>query len=295
MKIYAIIDGTEYDLNYGDPAKFEGEDDLGMPDLHRMEERGPMQHGSTDRGYRLDPRYATYVFGIFGQTRAQLWDRRREISRIFRPSRMITMKHVLDNDEIRYLDCYVAGGMKMPAQDRKGGIFQKVAVMLKADDPTFYDPVADEFIFPLVGGENTCDVPTVIPMTIGIGASSIYITEAFPNNGDVSAFPIIRLTGPITDAKITNNSTGEVLDFDGTTIAVDHYFDIDLRYGYKRVIDNHDVVQTDKLSSDSDLVTWHLADDSEIADGINSVTLYGTGMSDASGIGFVWYTRYLGL
>ena len=67
MKIYAIMDGVEYDLNYGDPAKFEGEDDLGMPDLHRMEERGPMQHGTTDRGYRLDPRYPTYVFGITGK------------------------------------------------------------------------------------------------------------------------------------------------------------------------------------------------------------------------------------
>ena len=83
----------------------------------------------------------------------------------------------------------------MPAQDRMAGIFQKMAVMLKADDPTFYDPVAEEFTFTLIGGENTCEVPTVIPMTIGIGASTIYITEPIPNDGDVSAFPVIRLIG----------------------------------------------------------------------------------------------------
>ena len=99
----------------------------------------------------------------------------------------------------------------------------------------------------------------------------------------------------MTDPKLTNNSTGEMLDFDGTTIAVDHYFDIDLRYGWKRVVDNHGVVQTDKLSSDSDLVTWHLADDSEVPDGINSVTIRATGMSDATRIGFVWNNRYIGI
>lgn len=293
--IYAIINGVEYDLNYGDPAKFEGEDDLGMPDLHRMEERGPMQHGSTDRGYRLDPRFPTYIFGIMASTKAQLWDRRTELLRLFRPSQSIIMKHELPNGDIRYLDCVVNGGLKMPAQDRKAGIFQKVAVVLKANDPTFYDPLADEHTFALVGGADECLVPTEIPMTVGIGASTVYLTEPIANEGDVAAYPIIRITGPIENPKITNISTGEVLDLDGITIAGGHYYEIDLRYGYKRVLDNHGVVRTAELSSDSDLVTWHLADDSEVTDGINSVEAQGIGMTDFSGISLVWFNRYIGI
>ena len=138
MMIYAIVEGVEYDLNYGDPAKFEGEDDLGMPDLHRMEERGPMQHGSTDRGYRLDPRYPTYVFGITATSRAQLWDRRQELLRLFRPSRSIIMRHVLDNGDERYLDCEVNGGLKMPALPLS--TFMRVIKRVKALCPCQFYP-----------------------------------------------------------------------------------------------------------------------------------------------------------
>jgi hypothetical protein len=293
MKVYAIVDGIEYDLNYGDPAKFEGEDDLGMPDLHRLDERGPMQHGSTDRGYRLDPRYPTYVFGITAMSRAQLWDRRAELLRIFRPSQSIIMKHVLENDDVRYLDCVVSGGMKMPAQDRRAGIFQKAAVVLKADDPTFYDPTGKNKVFTIGAGPDLMAVPTVIPMTVG--ASTINVNVSIIYAGGYSVFPRIRITGPIHDCVITHTTFGDKLDFTGTTIDDGHYYDIDLRYGYKTIIDNHGVNKFSGLTSDSDLTTFHLGCDPEVPGGINSITVTGSVATELTGVSFTWNDRYLGI
>lgn len=294
MKVYAIVDGIEYDFNYGDPAKFEGEDDLGMPDLHRLEERGPMQHGSTDRGYRLDPRYPTYIFGITAMSRAQLWDRRTEMQRIFRPSRLITMKHVKDNDEVRYLDCVVSGGLKMPAQDRHAGIFQKIAVVLKADDPTFYDPSGESLSIALGGGGGSWAFPWEIPWTVG--ASSIDQSVNLQYEGDFGTFPsIIRITGPITDAIITNMSTGEKLDFDGVTIAGGDYYDIDLRYGLKTIVDSAGNDVFSDLSQDSDHATWHIAADDEVTGGINVIRVQGSAITEATKVEINYYKHFIGL
>ena len=294
MKIYAIVDGVEYDLNYGDPARIEGEDGLGMPDLHRLEERGPFQNGSTDRGYRLDPRHPAYVFGISAWTRPQLWDRRQELLRIFRPSRLIVMKHVLDNNDIRYLDCLYTGGMNMPAKDRRAGVFQKVAIALVANDPTFYDPDGQSVTFTLGGGGDTWPFPWTIPW--GVGTSTVDLSANLQYDGDVATFPsIIRITGPIDDAVITNVSTGEKLDFTGASIAGGDYYDIDLRYGLKTIVDasGNDVLSD--LTSDSDLATWHIAADDEVTGGINNIRVQGINITASAKVEINYYNRYGGI
>jgi len=294
LKIYAIVDGVEYDLNYGDPARIEGEDGLGMPDLHRMEERGPFQNGSTDRGYRLDPRHPAYVFGISTWTRSQLWDRRQELLRIFRPSRLIVMKHVLDNNDVRYLDCLYTGGMNMPAKDRRAGVFQKVAIALVANDPTFYDPDGQSVTFTLGGGGDTWPFPWTIPW--GVGTSTVDLSANLQYDGDVATFPsIIRITGPIDDAVITNVSTGEKLDFTGASIAGGDYYDIDLRYGLKTIVDasGNDVLSD--LTSDSDLATWHLAADDEVTGGINNIRVQGDNITASAKVEINYYNRYGGI
>jgi len=294
MNIYAIVDGVEYDLNYGDPARFEGEDGLGMPDLHRLEERGPFQNGSTDRGYRLDPRFPAYIFGVSGWTRSQLWNRRQELLRIFRPSRLIVMKHVLDNGDVRYLDCYFTGGLKMPAQDRAAGVFQKVGIALVANDPTFYDPIGESLTFALGGGVDAWEFPWVIPW--GVGASTIDLSINIQYNGDVASLPsIIRITGPIHDAVITNQSTGEKLDFTGVTIAGGDYYDIDLRYGLKTIVDASGSDVFSDLTSDSDHATWHIAADDEVTGGINTIRVQGSNITASTKVEINYYNRYGGI
>lgn len=293
MKVYAIVDGVEYDLNYGDPAFFEGEDGLGMADLHRMEERGPFQHGSTDRGYRLDPRYPAYVFGLVGASKADLWGKRRELLRIFRPTRPIIMKHVLENGDTRLLDCVFSGSLKMPAEDRRGGIFQKVSVVLKADDPTLYSSDINAAIFNISAGTDTWPVPFSVPF--GVGASVIDQSLTLQYNGDVACYPRIRIEGPAEDLVLTNDTLGLKLDFTGITIAGGTYYDIDLRYGYKTVVNNSGTNKVADLTADSDLAIWRLETDPDAPQGINSLRVRCSSATLTTRVTLTYYDRFIGI
>ena len=105
----------------------------------------------------------------------------------------------------------------------------------------------------------------------------------------------VRITGPITDAVITNNATSEKLDFTGTTIAAGDYYEIDCRYGYKTVVDSTGANQIADLTSDSDLVSFHIAPDPEVGGGINSITITGTSITAATTAFVSGKTRLIGV
>jgi hypothetical protein len=115
-------------------------------------------------------------------------------------------------------------------------------------------------------------------------------------DGDVASFPsIIRITGPITNPVITNQSTGEKLDFTGTTIAGGDYYDIDLRYGLKTIVDASGNDVFSDLTSDSDHATWHIAADDEVTDGINTVRVQGSSITASTKIEINYLNRYGGI
>jgi phage-related protein len=180
----------------------------------------------------------------------------------------------------------------MPSSSQFGWT-QRVVVELLAPDPTWYDPTQNVQYFALSGGADTMEVPTEIPMTVG--ASSINASETFTNNGDVATYPTIRINGPITGPKIVNNTTGDELDFAGTTIGAGEYFDIDCRYGYKTVEDQDGTNQISTLSDDSDIATFSLEADPTAENGNNSITVTGTGCTEASSLTIRFYERYIGV
>jgi hypothetical protein len=293
MRVYAIVGGTEYPFNDdADLAVFWGEDGLGSAPLHRLNERGPLQHGETDRGFRLDPRQVTYIFHIKGTDPADLWSKRRQMTQIFGPANLITMRHELPDGSVRCLDGYYVGGLSMSANDRLYR-YQRVAVTLRAPDPSLYDPETLAETFQLGGGSDALVIPMTIPMVVG--ASEIDATQEFNYSGTWLSYPMIRITGPITDCVITNESTGEKLDFTGVTIAAGHYYDIDLRYGHKTVLLDGVTNKLADLSTDSDLATFHLAPHPEALGGVNSIRVVGSNVTETSKVEIVVFKRYIGL
>lgn len=292
MSLSAIVNGTSYSLDNMTYCRWMSHDGFGMSPMHRLSERGPLQHGETDRGYRLDPRMINLVFAIIKSSEFDVEQARLDLLSIFKPSVNPIILEYISNTGTYRIDCHYIGGMPMPSSD-KHGLGQLVTVQLKADDPTWYNPVADNYVFGLGGGADTMEVPTVIPMTIG--ASTIDVSTVVTNEGTVSAYPTIRITGPIHDCVITNNSTGEKLDFTGDTIAASHYYDIDLRYGYKTITDNHGVNQIAALTSDSDLVSFHLGCAPDVVNGQNSITVTGSTATLETSISMVWIERYIGI
>ena len=135
---------------------------------------------------------------------------------------------------------------------------------------------------------------------LGITFGSATLSEGFVINyeGTWDAFPSISVTGPWDNFTITNGATLETLDF-GYNIDSGETVVFDLAYGIKSVTNQNGTNLIGSLSTDSDLATFHLATDSEVttqlADGINPMTVTGTNLDENSALILEWYTRYIGI
>lgn len=293
-KISVIVAGVERQLDGGNPYAYLGHDGLGAAPRRRLSERGPLQHGDTDLGYRLEPRIFSLLLQIKAADAAIFWDERAALIGYFAPYHNPILAFDLKNGETRYLACHLVGDLLMPDDEYQGTI-QRAALQLKAADPTFYDPAGAAATFALGGGGSAFPVPHEVPH--GVGASTIDQVSVIAYGGNWLSLPhLIRITGPIEDCVITNETTGEKLDFTGTTIAGGTYYDIDCRYGQKTVIDHLGVNRIADLTSDSDLATFHLAPDSlEAPGGLNSIRVTGSSVTEATGVSVNWFERYLGI
>jgi hypothetical protein len=297
MNLDWIIDGTTYSLDDRQYFYLLDYSGFGLVPLHRLSERGPLQHGDTDRGYRLDPRIAMIKLAIKGTSEQDYIDKRNKLYQIFGPGddagvlQYSYFAPSVYSTIQRRLDCYCLE----VAPGEKNYRYQEFIVSLKANDPTWYRPemVVENYTIP--GGSDTMLVPTEIPMTLG--ASSISYNTIVANHGEVETFPIIKIIGPITGPKIVNNTTGDTLDFAGTTVSAGDYLQIDCRYGHKTVVDQDGTNQISTLSDDSDIATFSFIAEQGYGSSYkaNSVTVTGTSATNATRIEIRFYRRYLGV
>lgn len=305
MQLAAIVNGTEYSLSDGTYAYRLEDDGTGIAPMHRLTERGPLQHGETDLGYRLDPRLIRLVLGIEGTTRSDRDTRRGRLLRLFRPSNLVKLKWTLDNAEIRQIDCYYAGDLSAPSTDRLDTI-QKLGVSFTAPDPAFYDPeLQTEYIYqdddlPLTGASSSAisSADFLIPLSVPFGISSgvMSVSHILTYRGDWLEYPIITIRGPITDPVVTNTTTGETLDLTGVALTAGDAVTIDTRYGYKTITHSNGSNLIANLSSDSDLATFHIAPvDGLDETKLNTFTVTGTRINTNTRIEIAYYNRYTGI
>jgi hypothetical protein len=108
-------------------------------------------------------------------------------------------------------------------------------------------------------------------------------------------YPKIIITGPLNDAVITNQETGEKIELD-YNIPAGRVVTIDLAYGVKTIQDDLGVNLIGVLSSDSDLATFHIAPDPEVAGGLNHISIVGTGESlGVTQVEIQFLNRYFGI
>lgn len=294
-----IREGTAYDFSpqaAGNLAYLVGDDGWGMAPLHRFSQRGPQQHGETDKGLRLDPRYGQLVFQIPAGTWSELQTKRAQLLALFSPSEE-PLKIKWTRSATRYIDVHYVGDLGFGSGDREG-YSQKVAVTLKAPDPTYYDPVPATRTIDMGGGTSSFPVPMAVPHNVGTSVGDMTVNISYP--GTWHSFPhLIRIIGPITNPVITNETTGEVLAFTGITIAGGDYYDLDLRFGQKTVFNSSGTNKIQDLTDDSDLATWHIekgpAAGTLTGPKLNSIRVEGTSITPTTRVEIAYYVRYLGI
>jgi phage-related protein len=148
-------------------------------------------------------------------------------------------------------------------------------------------------LFTIGAGTDTWEVPFPVPFKVG--ASTIDSNIAISYDGNAPSYPIIRITGVATDPVLTNETLGLKLDFTGTTIAAADYYEIDLRYGRKTVVDSAGANQLADLTTDSDISSFRIAADPDAPGGINSLNFTCTAATLATACTVVYYERYIGI
>ena len=290
----AIVGSTTYQLHDAvGTLTWVGDDNWGMAPVRRITDRGPLQHGDSDIDFRLEPRTGMLKLLAQAASASDHWDIRTTLRRVFRPSNTaIKLRWTLDNGDVREILVHFAGDLTF-ASDARMGYNQTAVVQLRAADPTFYDPTLQAVIYGVGGGSGGFVVPIAVPL--GVGASTVNQTKIIAYAGEWRDYPTVLITGPITNCVITNTTTGDKLDFTGTTIAALDTYTVDCRSGVKTVVDSGGTSRIDKLSDDSDLATFSLEADPEATGGMNSITVTGSAATTATEIYLQFYHRYLGI
>lgn len=284
-------------LNGFDPTSgitfyYLGDNGHGLTPFHLLTQRGAYQQGETTVDYRKDPRVIVVPLLIQTETLEAQGAAREILIKMFRPSNVPGVITIVNGAMTRAINVRTLGGLAFDHIQGEG-YFIKTAVQLRADDPTWYDPaIVNTTITPTIAG-TTMPIPLLIPFTLG--ALSINITTTINYNGSSETYPIITAIGPITNLKITNNSTGQVIDFTGSTIGAGRTYTINLQYGYKTVIDDLGNNRYSEVTAGSNLATWAIDPDPEVTAGVNSITVTGSGTTSTSAVTIQYNTRYDGI
>lgn len=292
--IAEIIAGANiYSLSDGVAARYPWLDDLASPTKRLLEEAGPMQHGTTVLGYRYDARTLPVQVVLPASTMAEQYDMREALINTLSLN-ALKLRLTLPNSKVRQSDCEYVGMLKISDTTRKGFTI-KAAFSLRMPDPTFYDPSMQSYNFEITAGDisNLTAVPLAVPVKIGTTTLAQSLTVLYQGNMD--SYPTLLINGPVTDLVLTNQVTGEKLDFTGSTISAGKTYTVDCRYGIKTVKDETNASKISELTNDSNLATFHLTKATPSGDGLNTITVGGTGITSETQIFIQYYDRYLGV
>jgi len=261
------------------------EEGFGMPDVRHMLENGPFYHGSVLNLVRLEPREIRLGFTLHG-TYDNLIVARRLLANSFHPwaggdlnDQWWTLEKVAG--DIRKIDVVYRSGMKYEFIDKD---FDEIplSVSLLAPYPLFYG------------------ITLVEELILGSGiAGAQDDTEDLNYGGDwPTRLVSLRWTGVAEDPKITNNTTGEVLELDGFTVNAAR--PITFTWGndpgdwaITETTTNADL--SEYLTPGSDIDTFHLASWAESTDinGKNTIRLQSPNAGPWTTLRLAYSNKYL--
>lgn len=299
LKLELIRAGRRYDLTNAVDYVLQALDNLALPPVTNLTERGPYQVGATLVGTRIEARVIPIAVHTQGCDEQGYWERRAELAEMLAPyDGILILRLRRDGMVTRQLDCVYDGNLTLSSQERRQ-FGQLAAFSLLAPDPIWYDPAVVALTFALPGGGS----PFVVPMPVPhfVGASIIDEVRIFTYGGTWRSEPVIRIHGPIDDAIIDNLTTGEKLDLSqyvlgsvvGVSIGAGEWLQIDCRNN--TVLDQDGVNRIAWLSEDSDLGTFHVAARPEAAGGVNALRVRGENVDASTRIDVSYYQRYAGV
>lgn len=269
---------------YLSPLLIESLEGISEVDADVQGQESPYQDGDTYIDTRLQPRFIDLEGAITKTSLKDIKEIRRHVLRVCNPKLglgKITLELDGDTKEITGV---LDGSPVFP--ERRRDVFQKFTVNWKCPDPYWQDP--NQVSRALRAYEGKFTLPFTLPFRLGKQGDRTTLV----NEGDVPAPVQIDLQGPVTNPKITNETTGEFMQINGS-IAADEVLHIDTSPGHKRieVYNGNNFVRSvfGRLAYEAGASFWQLEigenDVSYVADEGNSKAI----------VAVSWKNRYSGI
>lgn len=273
---------TSYQLMGGAPFYRVAIDGIGIPQIQRRTQEFANDHGALDYGYRLEPREITLKLFYQVHNDADEVARRDLIYKIFQPlTYPMKLRATRWSGNPRQIDCYTIGVMDLPESERMGASLA-FAVRLLAPNPIWYEPV--QYI-------------SSFTPTLALGGHLV----AFPYGGGWEEYPVIKLYGSLTNPYLSQTITtpaGNVtnfIDFTGHTISAGAVYTLDLRPGYKTVVDGTGANKIAAIANIGVSFTEFRLFQVPIVASTNNITLGYSAKDGSAKIELFYYHRFLGI
>lgn len=290
---YITPDGVQYPL-FGGKRALMGWTAFGLPPLHYIKDRGPFQHGSTVRDYRLDDRVIDLKPFEAGCERQDYWDHQGALLDAIRPNRggpgrLLVILPDFTEREI-FVRILEGPNGDYDAADSLLPIDMRESLRFEAADPVWRDP-NQQPLTAIVNPASAC-LPFCLPNCI-VG-SNINADYGAYYYGTWLTYPIIYIHGPIKKPLIANLTTGETIQLD-YDVADGETVTIFLSQNIDTVTSSTGANLIGTVINPSDLATFHLEVDPIALGGYNLLHIEGTGADANTSIVITYYTNYLGV
>jgi len=204
------IDAGDNEEQLGDTANrvVSRHSGLGMAPIERFLQAIPFEHQQKHLGMRFRPRIVQLLINDKRSTvAAQQTVADTLLARLNPDVGEGKLKIILGDGTERCLDCMVVAGPELSQENRLGtGALRSYLVRFEAENPFLYDPTQKT---------ESDNFDGVTPVDISCS-----------NAGNMGAFPVITIAGPVTNPLIALTGTGEFIDLDyeigeGSTVTID--------------------------------------------------------------------------
>lgn len=217
MATWTATRGTDTLAFDGNPYKLVAIEGIGSPPMRRLDERGPLQDGVTDLGYRMDARIIDLVIWFQATSESVLDGYRDTLLEFFKPksSTPVKLKVTRADNGVRQIDGFVTGAIDAPATagDRPGAKAQKVGIQLRCANPIWYDPT------PQTSGTWATGITEWQYGGGVIGTSNLLASTVTPSAGATASISgaVAFSTGFTVVARTARPTTGTVVAFQLTS------------------------------------------------------------------------------
>ena len=254
---------------------FEG---FGEVEAEHQMTKSPYQDGESHTGTTLNPRYPYLELIMMSNNWESLSELRRHASRVFNPKVEGTFE--IHYGDKRYALDVVPEALPYFVSEDAVGKTQKASISFRAPDPYWQSVTESEAeIVTWIGG---LTFPLVFPISFAqAGAKKINVI----NGGDVETPVRVEITGPATNPRITNVTTGEFIQVDHN-LGAGEVLTVTTDFGNKRV----EIEGENKFHYINQETTFF-----SLQAGDNIIEYTSEDVSDTAKVKISYCTRYLGV